>query len=372
MKKQDNPQAFKHWINGELMKKMAHALSQAYPQFPTQNFLKAKSQLSNLELKARVQLIRDLLYRDLPQDYLKALKIIMDSLKTGTLKGFDLWPYTEFVQTYGLEHFDESLKALFELTQKFTAEFAVRPFLIQKPEKSYAQLLKWAEDANPHVRRWTSEGTRPRLPWGVKLHSAIQNPREGLKILEKLKFDPEIYVRKSVANHLNDIAKDHADLVVKTLSDWGRDVPPEYQAHFKWIQRHALRSLIKRGYKPALKLMGVTGSAQVRCSPIQLEKRTYKINETLKFQFQLQSTSRKTQKLIVDYIVHYRKARNQNSPKVFKLKTFEIQPGEILRIEKKHSLREVTTRRHYAGPHRLDIQINGVVISGIDWVLKLK
>lgn len=371
MNKEDNPQAFKHWISDSLITKMSKALKGADPSFKTASFQKVGNKLKDLELKARVQLIRDALKDHLPAEYPKALNTLLKSLKSGTLQGFDLWPYTEFVQTYGLNHFDLSMRALYELTQRFTAEFAVRPFIVQDPKASYAQLLKWTQDSNTHVRRWTSEGTRPRLPWGMKLHGAIHDPTEGLKILEKLKWDPELYVRKSVANHLNDIAKDHPKLVVDTLKDWQKNCPKASEAHFDFIQKQALRTLIKKGYKPALKLMGAGEKPQIDCLDFKIDKPGYRVSETLNLQFRLHSKSKKPQKIIVDYIIHFQTARGTHSAKVFKLKTIALKPGETVSVQKNHSLRPITTRKYYPGVHKLEIQANGEVIAEVQWKLRL-
>ncbi|MNK15849.1 hypothetical protein D3C87_340000 [compost metagenome] len=369
--KNDNPNAFKLWINEALLKKIASAITTAYPAFDSKSFLKTSKNLGPLEMKGRVLLVRDALQAHLPADYKTALKILVKSLDKDNLSGFDLWPYTEFIQTYGLENFEESLQALYLLTQKFTAEFAVRPFLAKDPARTYALLQKWAKDKNTHVRRLTSEGSRPRLPWGLRLHNAIKSPQEGLALLEILKFDEELYVRKSVANHLNDIAKDHPSTVVSTLTKWQKTCPPEHQAKIDWIQKHALRSLIKQGYKPALKMMGSGHKPLVRIKKFAIDKKTYSMNEPILIHLHLESTSKKQQKIIIDYIVHYMKANKETSPKVFKLKTVELQGGEAHLVTKKHSLKHVTTRKHYPGQHRLEIQINGEVVAEAKWVLKV-
>lgn len=369
--KEENPSAFKHWINESLLKKMAKAISSAHPAFDNKTFVKTAKKFAPLEMKDRVRLVRDTLREHLPQNYSQALKILLKSLKQDTLSGFDLWPYTEFVQTYGLDSFDESTRALHELTQKFTAEFAIRPFLVQDPKKTYALLLKWSKDKNVHVRRLSSEGSRPRLPWGLRLQGAIQDPSSGIQILENLKYDEELYVRKSVANHLNDIAKDHPQLVVDTLERWQKNVPAPHQDKIDWIQKQALRSLIKKGYKPAFKLMGSHHKPEVKVKKFATDKKTYSVNDTMLIHLELESTSQKPQKIIVDYIVHHVKANKETSPKVFKLKSFELQPGEKHIVIKKHSLKPVTTRKYYPGQHGLDLQINGEILAEVRWMLNV-
>ncbi len=371
VKKKDNPDAFKHWFNEALVTRISNSLKKAYPAFNTRSFLKVVPKLAALEMKPRVHFIRDAMFAELPQDYLKALSILLKSAEVGNLKGFELWPYTEFIQHHGIKHVDESLEALYILTSKFTAEFAVRPFLVEHPKKTFARLKKWAGDENEHVRRWASEGTRPRLPWGMKLHASIVDPKPGLEILEKLKFDDSLYVRKSIANHLNDITKDHPDLVIATLKAWQKKVTAKDKAKLEWIQKQALRTLIKKGYKPALDVMGFGAKAEIKLGELKLNKKKFSEKDILVFELDLISNSAKPQVLAIDYIIHYQKANQKSSAKVFKLKVFELKPKEAFTLKKNHSLKPVTTRKHYAGLHRLEIQVNGKVLAAADWQLTL-
>lgn len=316
-------------------------------------------------------MIRNSLHEHLPAEFPKAVKILLKSLELSDLKGFALWPYTEYVQTYGLDHFENSMDALLVLTQKFTSEFAVRTFLIKDPKKTYDLLLKWSRHPSSHVRRWTSEGSRPRLPWGMKLQEAVLRPQAGIKILDVLKFDDELYVRKSIANHLNDIAKDHPDLVIKTLKNWREGCPPKHLPKLEWIQKQALRTLIKKGYKPALTLMGYGAAPKVKMGKLILNKTKFKTEDVLEFQIQITSTALKTQKLAIDYVIHYQKANQKKSPKVFKIKVIDLKPQETFLLKKKHSLRPVTTRKHYSGEHHIEIQINGKILASATWHLTL-
>lgn len=368
--KVENPTAFKHWIDVALLRRMATALSSAHRGFEARSFLELADHLEPLELKQRVCLVREGLRARLPIEFPSAVAILLGSLKHKNLTGFDLWPYTEFVQTYGLEHFDESMNALRELTKLFTAEFAVRPFLRLYPERTLLRLSEWANDKDIHVRRLVSEGTRPRLPWGERLGHFIKNPALTLVLLEQLKHDPELYVRKSVANHLNDIAKDHPELVVKTLKRWlARSTDADQLKRIQWIRGRSLRTLIKQGHPGALGLMGFRTDAKIRLKGLTLNKKKYRIRETLEFQFELVSRSRKEQKLVVDYVIHHVRGNKGRTPKVFKLKNVTLMPGESLRITKKHSLKPITTRRYYSGKHLLEIQVNGKILSGSEWHL---
>ena len=359
-KSDSNESAFKNWINADVVRRLAIHIQSHYPDFPSKEFQKVSSALGPLELKARVQKIREALKANLPASYAKALKILLKatlkpSSKAEALKGFALWPVTDFIQTYGLQDIEISLDAQAELTSLFTAEFSIRPFLNQHPDKTYKFLLKATLNPNDHIRRWASEGSRPRLPWGEQIKSAIHDPRSGIQILEQLKYDDSEYVRKSVANHLNDISKDHPDLALKLAKKWMKEVPSEEKSKIQWIVRNGLRTLLKKGNATALQLFGYSGQVQIQRLKIKNPK--VKIGESFEFEFTLKAKDKT--KVMVDYIVHHQKANGKTSPKVFKLTVKELKAGETLVITKKHSFKIVTTRVYYPGPHILEIMVNG-------------
>jgi len=368
---QENPKAFKNLISAETVQKLAFALKKADANFNTLAFLKVIPKLQPFELKARVQLISSHMNSFLPKDYLKALKILMLAVKNTEFKGFDLWPVCDWIENQGLKHEVQSLEALKILTVKFTAEFAVRPFLIQNPKLAFQFLKNQTNSKNVHVRRWASEGTRPRLPWAQKLKKSIVDPKPGLEILEQLKFDPELYVRKSVANHLNDISKDHPGLVVQTLKAWKTECPQRSLSHLKWIQSHGLRTLIKNGDPSALEFLGYGAKPRVQISSFSINKQNYKLGDDLNFELSLKSESLKVQNLVLDYLISYRKANGQLSVKVYKLKNLKLEPGETIEIEKTHRLRKVTTRTFYSGLHQIALQVNGKQFQALHWRLKV-
>lgn len=364
-----NPQALKHLISQSIVRRMAQAIEEVYPKFDQTSFIQAAKKLEPLEMKPRVQLIREELRKHLPQDYSQALQILINSLRKNTLDSFDLWPYSDYIQTYGLDHLKLSLDALKKLTPLFTSEFAVRPFLKRYPNETLEYLRVCAQDDQVDIRRWASEGTRPRLPWGERLNLFIEDPSLTFEILEILKFDPELYVRKSVANHLNDIAKDHPMQVIHLLSQWKESTAPEHVAKVDWIIQKALRTLIKAGDPGALKLIGVSSQPKIKFKDFKLNKKQYKMNERIEFNFKIQSASSRSQKLVVDYIIHFAKANQKMSSKVFKLRTFLLPAKAELTVIKTHSLKQVTTRKHYSGVHYLEIQINGRVLGRRLWHL---
>jgi 3-methyladenine DNA glycosylase AlkC len=370
---EEKPTAFKHWINPGVVERMAQSLSAAssVKKFDAKLFLEVSAQLTPLELKQRVGAIRKQLRETLPQDYLQALRILVTSAERGDLKQFELWPYLDFIQHYGLEHVSESLEAMKQLTPLFSAEFAVRPFLARHPKQVFNQLRKWARDRDPHVRRWTSEGTRPRLPWGEKLTDSVKDPSSGLEILSLLKNDESLYVRKSVANHLNDIAKDHPLLVIRALKSWKREPECRQAPHFQFVLKHSLRSLVKQGHVDALALLGVDHNVRVAVRNFRVSPEKVRMPGHLELSFELQSKETRSQKIIVDYVIHYRKKNGELSPKVFKLKTLVLKPGEKISIQKKHPLKKITTRVYYSGLHQAEIQVSGKRLARLPWTLKV-
>lgn len=247
-------------FNPSVVNQLAANLAQAWHKFDSKEFRTTiNPQSKSLTFSQRSNLIRDTLWEYLPKEYPRALEIILKALPpelpncevTG-FEGFIIMPQNDFVAKYGLDHYDLSMQALYQITKLFTAEGAIRPFIQNYPERTLAILLVWAEDENCHVRRLVSEGTRPRLPWTMQLKQFIEDPRPVLGLLEKLKTDPELMVRRSVANNLNDIAKDHPDLVVETLRRWSKTKDEGTQ----WLIRHAARTLVKQGNKDVLSILG--------------------------------------------------------------------------------------------------------------------
>ena len=245
--------------------------------------------------------------------------------------------------------------AQYELTQRFTAEFSIRPFLERYTQETFAQLKQWANDPNVHVRRLVSEGTRPRLPWAPRLKILQKDPSPVLRLLELLKDDPELYVRRSVANNLNDIGKDNPSIFIETANRWMEGATKERCR----LVRHALRSAIKRRDTNALKILGFSETAKVSLDKISISPGNPKMGGKVVLSFQLTSTVSHTQDILVDYCVHFMKSNGKTSPKIFKLKTINIKPKESVLLKKSVSLANMTTRKHYPGKHIVDIILNG-------------
>lgn len=316
--------------------------------------------INNLEMKERVIQIADSIHIHLKGTYKSKVKILLRSLKNKKnegLEGFILWPYTQYIETHGLEDFETSLKALYEITQRFTAEFGIRAFLEKDPDHVYRAFNLWVKDPNEHVRRWVSEGTRPNLPWGKKISHMKKKLPKNLKLLEQLKEDPSEYVRKSVANHMNDISWMDPKLTLKTLRKWQRVKTKEME----WITNRSLRSLLKQGHPEALDLIGFSSKAKHKVSKLKLSKSKIKEGESFDLSFTLKNLEDDTKAFMVDYTIYYPKANGSLSPKTFKLKKINLLTKETQNISKKISFKKVTTRKHYPGKHLIELQVNGQV-----------
>ena len=361
-------------FNEKVVNQLANNLAGVWHEFDANGFSQSvNSRLASLIFRQRAALIRDSLWEYLPKDYPRALEIILKALPPEIIDddlmgydGFIVMPQNDFVAKYGLDHYDLSMRALYEMTKRFSAEGAIRSFILHYPERTLAILAEWAEDANPHVRRLVSEGTRPRLPWTMQLKPFIMDPRPVLALLEKLNSDPVLMVRRSVANNLNDIARDNPDQVVETLHRWSRIDNEGTQ----WLIRHAARTMVKQGHKDILAILGYDSKAEVAISKLQLDKPVVRIGEDVSFSLEIKSKSKQAQNLVIDYIIHHVKANGRLTPKVFKLTRKTLKAGESLPVAKRHSFRLISTRRYYPGRHALEIQVNGVKYGRVEFDLK--
>lgn len=354
----------KHFFNEPLVRSIAEDLHRVHPPLHKGRFVAACiGGLDELALIARGWRIAEVMRDFLPRPFAAAADILIASLgpespRTDTfgMAPFRYLPHVLYVQKYGIDDFEPAMRAQYELTKRFSAESSIRPFLERHPVATYERLKQWARDENAHVRRLVSEGTRPRLPWAPRLRAFQEDPRPVIALLELLKNDAERYVQRSVANNLNDIAKDHPELAVEVSRRWLVDASPSR----RWIVRHALRSLVKKGHRGALDVMGVGGKPRVDISGIRLAPATTRIGGEVRFSFEIVSTGRKTQELLVDFAVHYVKANGTARPKVFKLRKLALPPSGRVELGSAISLKDITTRKHYPGRHRIEALINGV------------
>ena len=353
----------KNYYGPDVPARIARMISEVDSAFDEDAFLAdALDGYLALELTPRARQIADALGRHLPQDYERAIDILIASLgpklEVAELTGMDVFvylPHVFFVAGFGADHFEASMHAQYELTQRFTAEYSIRVFLERYPQRTLARLREWARDSNVHVRRLVSEGTRPRLPWAPRLRVFQDDPRPVLELLDILKDDPELLVRRSVANNLNDIGKDHPAALVETCRRWMRDATPERS----WLVRHALRSAVKRGEPEALEILGFVPATGVQVRDIHIAPAVASIGESVTFTVELANEGSTTKRLLVELRVHFVKANGRPSPKVFALKELGLRPRGSARLTKTISLAQHTTRTHYPGQHRVEVVVNG-------------
>ncbi|MCY3866923.1 MAG: DNA alkylation repair protein [Chloroflexi bacterium] len=362
----------KDMIDRPLVEQIADRMAVVHPVYDRDGFLRSvMAALESMELKQRFAWVADKLREYLPADYPTALAILVEILNDTDGRfapiedaGFRLLPIPTFVYRHGLDHLEASLDAIYVITRHTSCEGAIRPYIIHHPQATLARLQQWALDENEHVRRLVSEGSRPRLPWWPQLTDLIADPAPTLALLEQLKDDPSLYVRRSVANHLNDIGKDHPDRLLARMEAWAIGAGDERL----WLINHALRTLVKRGDQRALAILGY-GSPAVELSKLKLEPSILPFGEEIEFSFRLRNLDDEPQNLMIDFVAHFRKANGSTAPKVFKLKKMRLPSGETATIVKRLAVRPISTRKYYPGRQRLEIQVNGRVLGGADFEL---
>lgn len=368
---------FKNIFNTKSIKELAQQVAKYDKGFKKAAFLKEVSkELSKLELKDRVRLIAKAFNQHLSGNFKQNCKTLTQSLAPATdhedqewegkskngITGFMVWPLCQYVEDYGLDQLEISMQAMYEMTQRFSAEFAIRPFIEQSDQQVFKTLRQWKKDPSRHVRRLVSEGTRPNLPWGMKVSKVNTNLKRNISLIYGLRMDDSLYVRRSVANHLNDISYHDENLFFETLERMGKSEKE------LWIKRHASRSMLKKGHPRALKLHGYNTNLKLGCT-LKLAKKTVKEGGHLPIELSINLKKHSEEKLIIDYIIHFKKANDKLSPKVFRLR--DTVAKDQLIIAKKIPFKKVTTRRHYAGEHKIEIQINGKKYASENFKLQL-
>jgi 3-methyladenine DNA glycosylase AlkC len=356
-------EALKTFFDARLVRELARELRDAYRPLDEKAFVRdAVRGLSALELTARGVHVADVMRRHLPDDVPRALDVIVSALgpKLTSTEGngmtpFRYMPHAALVARHGIAHFAPSMRALEEITKRFTGEFAIRPFIERYPDEAMAQLELWTRDDDVHVRRLVSEGTRPRLPWGQRLRAFMRDPTPVLALLERLKDDDERYVQRSVANNLNDIAKDHPALVVDVCRRWMRDAPPGRV----WIVHHALRGLVKAGDSAALDVIGFGHTPLIEITRARAAPLRVRIGGTTTLTFDVVSHARDAQTLLVDIAVFFRKQNGRASPKVFKLGKHALAPGEQKSLRARIAFADLSTRTNHPGTHHVEARVNG-------------
>ena len=320
----------------------------------------ATAELDDLALGARSSHLASSLLADLPVPYSEFAAIVRRALQSPTLTGWMVWPVSSAVSASSIADasdgaFDDGMKLLAELTPRLTCEWAVRAMLRARLERALEIMLEWTTSDDEHVRRLASEGTRPYLPWGTRVAAITRDARLAAPILDALYRDESEYVRRSVANHLNDISRHDSALVCEMAAAWlsdGDENTPK-------LVRHALRTLVKRGDPVALGLLGF-GSAEVVVDGPTLDRTSIVLGEELLIGAVVSNRGETPVNLVVDYVVHHVKADGSRTPKTFKISTTTLAPGASLTISKRHSIKPITTRRYHPGTHAVELQVNGV------------
>lgn len=341
------------FFTNESLNSFANSISKYYPMFEKDKFLKFvyDNTWDSLELKAKMRHTTKALHQCLPNDFVAALVILIKGAHE--TKGFEAMVLPDYVEVYGMDHWEESLNALGHFTKYSSSEFAIRPFLDQKPEIVMEYMKHWAENKHENVRRFASEGCRPRLPWAMILPKFIINPKPILDVLEKLKDDSSEFVRKSVANNLNDISKDNPELALDTAVRWFG-----YSENTNWIVKHGLRTLLKQGNTRALRLFGFGDPSTLKINNFTIKNTNLKIGDSLSFSFELINDTEEDQKVRLEYIISYVKANGKKTDKVFQIVEKDLKPGKH-GVKRKQSFANMTTRKHYPGIHKIAIVMNG-------------
>ena len=353
------PTLLKNRLATDAIQCIARVLAAIQPDFAHDDFIQqAHTGLEQLELKQRVHHFIAILSLHLSDNFIQAVQVLQqvpNHWPTHNAQGdygFAAWPLIDYVAVYGLKHPDIALQTLKILTSLFTAEFAIRPFLHHHFDVTYGYLQQWAIDENHHVRRLASEGCRPRLPWGQRVPYLMKNPDVIIAVLEQLKDDDSDYVRRSVANNLNDISKDYPETVVSLAQQW----LAQPTAHRQAIIKHATRGLVKSGHADTLAMLGYSQAFHLQNVHFSINKTHIRIDETV--QLSLSFLLPEAQNLVIDYALHLPRANGKKSIKVFKWKTGLLAAGEH-QLSQNYTFKVITTRRYYLGEHDFEVLVNG-------------
>ena len=341
---------------------LARELTTAWPEFPERRFTRGLvDALAPLALMARVDLLADRLADTLPDDFDAAAQVLWGTLDSATFTGWMTLPCGTFVARTGIDHPDLALPLLAGLTPRWSSEGPIRPFIERHPDLTYQHLRRWVDHPDDHVRRLVSEGTRPRLPWAPRLRGLIADPTPNVELLDRLVDDSSPYVRRSVANHLNDISKDHPDLAIDLARRW----QPQGDGP-AWVVRHGLRTLVKSGNPDALETIGITADADIRLTTLALDTDTVTIGDAVTFTMTLVLDEPGEADAVIDYRVHYAGTNGLRRPKVFKLTRRRLVAGQHVTVTRRHRFAHVSIRRIHPGRHAIDIQVNGRILGTTD------
>jgi 3-methyladenine DNA glycosylase AlkC len=339
---------------------IAVCMTETIPGFNTPEFLKLIyiPAFDDMELKARMKHTAVSLQHFMPTDFAKGvrlLEVLIESLKAHEFwqERLEMMFIPNYIEVYGLEDLQASIHGMELATQYVSCEFAIRPFLNKYPDEMFKQMLEWSRHSNDRVRRLASEGCRPRLPWGLSVPALKKDPGPILQILENLRNDPSESVRRSVANNLNDISKEHPALVIEIARKW-KGESKETDA----IIKHGCRTLLKQGHEEMMSDYGLDIEGIV-LEELEILTPTVEIGAALQFQFKISNAGNLAKTVRLEYGLYYRKANGQLAKKVFKISERNYRSGEKVKILRNQSFKLITTRKFYIGKHELSIIING-------------
>ncbi|GAA0990320.1 DNA alkylation repair protein [Subtercola frigoramans] len=371
-------------------------LESVRPGHPFSALRACAGSLPALSLRERSDLLKDAILVDLPGTAAELDGVIHTALKSPRFTGWMIWPVSEAVSTRALEAgrrvearsgveegagsttgantsfdedpgsaFDAALALLAELTPRLTAEFAIRPLLRADLPRALPHVQAWTAHPDEHVRRLASEGTRAFLPWATRVPGLLERPESTVPIIHALYRDESEYVRRSVANHLNDLSRQNPDLAASIAAEWMLAA----DANTARLVKHGLRSLVKKGHPATLALFGFDPGHGVSVSGPALGAYTVAVGDELPFSVRLQNPTAKPARLVIDYVVHHRKANGTQTAKVFKLTTMVLQPGASVELSRRHSFKRITTRVYHPGVHSIEVQLNGKASGRVDFEL---
>lgn len=351
--------------NIQFFERLCPVLKRAVPNFNEQTFIHRVFDTTwpDLELKQRTRRVATALHICLPEEYPDAANVIVkiSQLLRENKDNEQSYPFIflpDYIALYGLDYHSISMKAIEETTKLVSAEFAIRPFIMRYPEETMKQMLLWTRHVNHSVRRLASEGCRPRLPWAQALPDFKKDPTPVLNVIENLKCDTSEYVRRSVANNLNDIAKDNPAIALQTAKKWQGKSPLT-----DWIIKHGCRTLLKKGNKDILNLHGFDPNAKASIKNLEISKKVA-IGDALHFRFSFFNREKQTRKFRLEYCIDYLTGSGKTSRKIFKLSENTFEPFDAVSFQRKQSFKNFTTRKHYKGRHYLRILVNGKELAG--------
>lgn len=344
----------------EFLQEFGKMVKTAYTDFNAEQFTTSvmAPPWEDLSLKARMRRIAETLGQFLPKDFVKALSVLFTIDESCT--GFPYLFFPDFIEVYGQEeeYWEQSMTALERFTQRSSSEFAVRAFLLRQPERVMERMFLWSQHPNEHVRRLSSEGCRPRLPWGTSLPIYKCDPLPVLAVLENLKADTSLYVRKSVANNLNDIAKDNPDVVLRTVRQWIGTNP-----NTDWILRQGCRTLIRKANPEAMKLFGYVSISEdeplFENASLSVQPAELKIGAVCELQYSIDIVGNQPAHIRLEYGIDFIKSNGKPSRKLFLLTDKTVSSNTHIEGTRKHSFADLSTRRHYSGAHRIVLLVNG-------------